>query len=384
MVRGKYYVLFVFLVLMIGCNLKSTKNGETSREGSYNKRSFEERIGITNFDDDVVDDNLDSALNSLKISVELKRFILYLASIASDPNIIISDFDRAYTADEFYYFLKKMDKESVYKLVKFSPIYKKLSIVKDIIATINDSELKFVADSCFKYYVYVYSLSLKETFNMCIANQSNVHLDDKVNKHSFNFDNFAVVAEHIKVFDSFFEPLSNNQKKVFYYIFDVVSNIKREDVKFEPYHPCEFYALLGKLGVDEVRNILDVQFRIIDKIFEIEESISNIVGKNINLNEQSVSDKQEGESDKQEGESDKQEGESDKQEGESHAEVNIKIKDDLKRVIKEFADINASYDLYLSRIFYDQNMNKMYYSNMNNVLNFDYNYYDELVKLKFD
>ncbi|WP_024654581.1 BTA121 domain-containing protein surface lipoprotein [Borrelia hispanica] len=273
MVKGKVCILLLFLILIIGCNFKSIKNGEMYKKGLSEKISFKDRIGLVDF---VFDD-----LDEFKISSENQEFVMCLERIVGDPDIMVSKTDKTYKRNEFYNLLKKMNTEDIDKIMAFNVIYKDLKRVEKIIFDLKWHKLRDILDFYFQDYKNIYFLSLKRIFGMFIAGKNVIHPNDTVEHHSFILNKFVKDLENIRIFDSCFVDLCDNEKRVIYYMCNVISNMSVAFGKSVSHCGYEFYSMLGKFGSNGIQSIIKIHLDIIGKICEIEKLYSDYLYDNI-------------------------------------------------------------------------------------------------------
>ncbi|AFI31841.1 BTA121 domain-containing protein surface lipoprotein [Borrelia crocidurae] len=337
MVKGKGCILLLFLILIIGCNFKSIKKGEMYKQGLSKKISFEDRIGLVNF---VFDD-----LNEFKISSENQEFVMCLERVVGDPDIMVSKTDRTYTKDEFYHLLKNMNRDDIDKIMEFNVIYKDLKKVEKMIFDFKWYKLRDNLNFDFQNYKNIYFLSLKRIFGMFSAGKNIIHPNDTVEHHSLILNKFVKDIENIRIFDSCFVDLFDNEQRVIYYMCNVMSNMSLAFDKPVSHCGYEFYSMLGNFGSNGIKNIIKIHLDIIDKIFEIEKLYSDYLYDNI------------------------------MDQKETFAFRNAKYS--LRRT---FSTIKTAYDLSLRIIFKNKDINAIY----NSLVNFNIVAFSHLDQLKAD
>ncbi|AHH09025.1 hypothetical protein baBA2_000988 (plasmid) [Borrelia anserina] len=284
MVKVKSYILF-FLLLSLGCN---NEGSDKSKDSTFDisKTSFVgkrlgkginlSRKGVVEVDvgksdlkkgtgensvvkvdigskkvNDELEDNIylkiQNLLDEFKLSAQQKESIMDLKGILTDPSIGKDEGYKIYSSEEFYRLLVEFGD------AKLKGICSVLQVITETKASIANIEVfRKDLESRFKDYKNLYSKRLRETFSL--DNVNDIY-DNILRSHSNYLVDITKLKEEVLLIEeglAKYLMLSDDYKGIINYMLSVVRN--NFEINFVNFS-CKFYAMLGKMDLDSIKEI---------------------------------------------------------------------------------------------------------------------------------
>ncbi|WP_041177822.1 BTA121 domain-containing protein surface lipoprotein [Borrelia duttonii] len=305
----KGFLLFFLFIVVISCDLESTKSIDKSKH--FGKMKSVKRVEtidkvkhfarVGRFDNvehfDKVKQDIESSVSFVELSAngkvdvldwnlplvkllsefgmssgdkEFIKFILHLESIMTSPNIEISEYNETYTKDEFYNLLKNLGADNIRKLSVFIEVWKAynemISYFRVVNPKIKFDDVLFELKSNFCVAVFSYFQFLKRSFNefVVVKDKDKVFSPNLIVAYIYELSSVSVEILYMRAFDRCYDKLCEDDRDAILCVRDLLL----QDMLMDPsvfnfkdykiYDDYEFYRILGKLGADRMVKVAGI------------------------------------------------------------------------------------------------------------------------------